>query len=304
MVVYYNYQMTPGLFDDGRDAGKHLLSLAVSLLIHAAILTLLVVYFGSVKIINFSPHLTDVLIAPPLPPGLRLPNVGPLPANLPPVDTDYLDSIPVRRRPPKPKDVAVGPGGPGSGPPADSWYAPGFRLESPLPPPRDVPSADSLRLVIPERAGEPGGGGGAAAPGGRIDVERYLYSDAYGGLGSGLAGYSGYKPRRSGLRGGSYASSAVKGYDLSPWAESVAAAVQNRWTVPNLLSATWEKTVEITVVILKNGRLFSAVVSEPSDDRSFDQAALGAIEESSPLPALPVDFPEASLEVSFVFSKQ
>ena len=137
-----------------------------------------------------------------------------------------------------------------------------------------------------------------------MEIERYLYSDAYGGLGSGLTGYSGYKPRRLGLRGGSYASAAVKGYDLSPWAESVAAAIQDNWAVPNLLSQTWIKTVEITVVILKNGRLFSAVVTEPSDDRSFDKAALEAVEGSSPLPALPIDFPEASLEVSFVFSRQ
>jgi TonB family protein len=137
-----------------------------------------------------------------------------------------------------------------------------------------------------------------------VEVERYLYSDAYGGLGSGLTGYGGFKPRRSGLRGGAYASAAVRGYDLSPWANSVAAVIQGRWAVPHLLTQTWSKTVEITVVILKNGRLFSAIISEPSDDRSFDRSALEAVEDSSPLPALPVDFPEASLEVSLVFSRQ
>jgi TonB family protein len=297
--------MLIGLFEDKRDAGEHLFSLAVSLVVHAAVLGLLILYFGSVKIINLNQNITNVLIAPALPPGLQMPNVGPMPANLPPVDADYLDSIPVRRRPPAAPIEIVGSGGPETGPPVDPRLTQGFLLESAPPTRPDVPSADSLRLPIPDRIGEPAGGAGSyAARPGRVDVERYLYSDAYGGLGSGLAGYSGYKPRRSGLRGGAYASAAIKGYDLSPWAESVAAAIQNNWSVPNLLSQTWIKTVEITVVILKNGRLFSAVISEPSDDRSFDRAALEAVEESSPLPALPIDFPEASLEVSFVFSRQ
>jgi TonB family protein len=297
--------MTIGIFEDKREAGKHLFSLAVSLVVHAAILGLLVLYFGSVKIINFNPNITDVLIVPPLPPGLRMPNVGPMPANLPPVETDYLDSIPVRRRPPVPQPEIIGPGGLETGPPAEARLTQGFRLEQAPASKPDVPSADRLKLPIPDRQGVGAGGAGSyASPPGRVAVERYLYSDAYGGLGSGLSGYSGYKPRRSGLRGGAYASAAVKGYDLSSWAESVAGAIQDKWAVPNLLSQTWSKTVEITVVILKNGRLFSAVISEPSDDRTFDKAALEAVEESSPLPALPVDFPEASLEISLVFSRQ
>jgi TonB family protein len=297
--------MIIGLFEDKREAGKHFFSLAVSLFINAAILGLMILYFGSVKIINLNPNITDVLIVPPLPPGLNLPNVGPMPANLPPVDSDYLDSIPVRRRPPGPPDEIIGSGGIATGPPVEPKLTQGFRIELAPPPRPDVPSADSLRLPIPSRSAEPAGAAGSnAGRPGRVEVERYLYSDAYGGLGSGLTGYSGFKPRRMGLRGGAYASAAVKGYDLSPWAESVAAAIQDNWAVPNLLSQTWIKTVEITVVILKNGRLFSAVVTEPSDDRSFDKAALEAVEGSSPLPALPIDFPEASLEVAFVFSRQ
>jgi TonB family protein len=295
--------MNIGVFEDKLEAGNHLLSLAISLVIHAVVLGVLVLYLGSVKIINLNQNITNVLIAPPLPAGLRLPNVGPMPANLPAVEPDYLDSIPVRRRPPVPVEIP-GTGSLESGPPAEARLTQGFRLE-PIPPPKaDVPSADRLRLPIPNRQGVVGGVGGYVSPPARLDAERYLYSDAYGGLGSGLSGYGGFKPRRSGLRGGAYASAAVRGYDLSPWASSVAAVIQGRWAVPHLLTQTWSKTVEITVVILKNGRLFSAVISEPSDDRSFDRSALEAVEDSSPLPALPVDFPEASLEVSLVFSRQ
>ncbi|OGD20945.1 MAG: hypothetical protein A2W03_07485 [Candidatus Aminicenantes bacterium RBG_16_63_16] len=296
--------MTIGVFEDKLEAGNHLLSLAISLVIHAVLLGVLVLYLGSVKIINLSQNITNVLIAPPLPAGLRLPNVGPMPANLPAVEPDYLDSIPVRRRPPVPPAEAAAAGSLEPGQPVEAGLIQGFRLE-PIPPPKpDVPSADRLRLPIPNRQGVAGGVSGYVSPPARLDAERYLYSDAYGGLGSGLSGYGGFKPRRSGLRGGAYASTAVRGYDLSPWASSVAAVIQGRWGVPHLLTQTWSKTVEITVVILKNGRLFSAVISEPSDDRSFDRSALEAVEDSSPLPALPVDFPEASLEVSLVFSRQ
>ncbi len=296
--------MTIGLSGNGRQAGKHLLSLGISLVVHAVLLGLLIMNLGTVKIINLNQHITNVLIAPPLPPGLSLPNVGPMPDGLPAVEPDYLDSIPVRRRPPSPPAEIPGQGGLESGPPVETRLMQGFRIQPAPPPSPEVPSADRLRLPIPDRRGGAIGGAGGYGSARRVEVERYLYSDAYGGLGSGLSGYSGYKPRRSGLRGGAFASAAVKGYDLSPWANSVASAIQDKWAVPNLLTQSWNKSVEITVVILKNGRLFSAIVSEPSDDRTFDGAALEAIEESSPLPALPVDFPEASLEVSFVFSRQ
>jgi TonB family protein len=62
--------------------------------------------------------------------------------------------------------------------------------------------------------------------------------------------------------------------------------------------------VEIAVVILKNGEISSAAITGPSDDKSFDEIALEAVETSSPLPQLPADFPAASLEISFVFSIQ
>jgi hypothetical protein len=129
--------MTIGVFKGQLDLGKHLLSLAISLVVHAGVLGLLVMYLGSVKIINLSQNITNVLIAPPLPAGLRLPNVGPMPANLPAVELDYLDSIPVRRRPPlPPADVG---GSLESGPPVGAGLTQGFQLE-PIPPPKpDVP---------------------------------------------------------------------------------------------------------------------------------------------------------------------
>jgi TonB family protein len=231
-----------------------------------------------------------------------MPKVSSMPGGLPPVEENYLDFLPVRRRPPIPAEPV---GEPEPGPAVAGELAQAFRLDQAPPPKPDLPSADRLRLPIPDRRPEGTGGGfRTASRRETIDLQTYLYDDSYGGLGSSLTGYAGVKPRRSGLRGGAYASAAVKGYDLSPWANGVAGLIQNKWSVPGTLLPDWNKSVEITVTVLKNGRIFSAIIAEPSDDKSFDQSALEAVEESSPLPALPVDFPEASLEVSLVFTRR
>jgi TonB family protein len=294
--------MSHGVSKDRSEAAKHLFSLAVSLVVHAGVLGFLVVHFASVKLITFDKaRVTDAILAPPLPPGLMLPKVGSMPSDLPPIEPDYLDSIPVRRRPPRAELTAMEAE---AGSFAGSALAQGFRLDQ-SPPKTDLPSGDKLRLPIPDRrlAAAPGASR-AYGPRENVAFETYLYSDAYGGLGAGLTGYSGVKPRRSGLRGGAYASAAVKGYDLTPWANSVAAQIQDKWTVPGTWLKERNKSVEITVVILKNGRIFSAFIAEPSDDRNFDESALEAVKESGQLPALPIDFPEASLEVSLVFTRQ
>jgi len=225
-----------------------------------------------------------------------------MPSDLPPIEPDYLDSIPVRHRPPSPVPTAELPE-PGLSPPPQLTQ--GFRLDQEPPVKPEVPSSDRLRLPIPDRKPRPGASALSARKAAALaDFQTYLYSDGYGGLGAGLTGYSGVKPRRTGLRGGAYASSAVKGYDLTPWANHVASLVQDKWAVPGIRFNELNKAVEITLVVLKNGHIFSAFVAEPSDDRTFDRTALAAVEDSSPLPALPIDFPEASLEVSLVFSRQ
>jgi len=159
--------MTFGLFEDGREARKHLFSLAVSLVAHIAIIALLFVYFGSVKIINLNPNIATVLLAPPPPMGLQLPNVGPMPAGLPPVDDDYLDSIPVRRRPLPPPVEFVGQGGEGPGPPVEPRFTQGFRLE---------PQGDDGEVHGPGGAQLPHGGGGIGLGGdvGGIDQRQQI----------------------------------------------------------------------------------------------------------------------------------
>ena len=96
----------------------------------------------------------------------------------------------------------------------------------------------------------------------------------------------------------------VKNFDLSPWARTVIDLIQKNWSIPPAQMVRTEDTVEIAVVILKNGQIFSAAIVRHSDNRTFDQAALEAVEGSAPLPPLPGGFPAASVEISFVFAQQ
>jgi TonB family protein len=293
------------IFKDKADFGKHALSLALSLLVHAAILYFLVVHFAAVRIIDFPERVTNIVIAPP-PSGLRLPGGKELTSNLSPVEQDFSDFIPrSSRRPPEPlaiPEVAGPPGAPSQ--PVDSRFTSGFRLDQPKAE-ESAAAEDRLRLTIPERRGSKVGGiGGTISPGKKADLSKYLYSGASGGGGSAGAYVSGGRPARSSLRGRTTVAPSVKSYDLSGWARSVVELVQKNWVVPLTQTARSEESVEISVVLLKNGEISALMVVEPSEDGLFDQAAREAIEASLPFPALPEDFPAASLGISFVFARQ
>jgi TonB family protein len=293
------------IFKDKADFGKHALSLALSLLVHAAILYFLVVHFAAVRIIDFPERVTSVIIAPP-PPGLRLPGGKELTSNLPPVDQDFSDFIPrSSRRPPEPLAIPEGEGPSGSpSQPVDSRFTSGFRLDQPKAK-ESAGAEDRLRLTIPERRGSTGGGvGGTTSPGKKADLRKYLYSGASGGRGPAGAYGSGGRPARGSLRGRTTVAPSIKSYDLSAWARNVVEIVQKNWVVPLTQTARSEESVEISVVILKSGEISTVMVVEPSEDRLFDQAAREAIEASLPFPSLPENFPAASLGISFVFARQ
>jgi TonB family protein len=295
-----------GILKDKSGVLKHVISLAASIAVHAAILYLLAVHFVSVKFIDFGPPVTEVVIAPPPSGILRLPGVGGLPGNLPAVDLDFQDTIPRRPRAPlAPTPVPEEEAEFYSRRPVDPRLTSGFRLDQGAPEKPGPASGAGLRLPIAERGGGVTGGAAGYIPPRRAgDLRRYLYSGqagtggAYGGVSSG--GGQG----RTGQRGRPQVSSSVKSYDLSPWARTVIELVQKKWTVPPAAGSKTDENVEISVVVLKSGGLSAIVVVTPSDDRLFNQSAQDAIEESLPFPPLPDDFPEPSLELYFVFSRQ
>jgi TonB family protein len=92
-----------------------------------------------------------------------------------------------------------------------------------------------------------------------------------------------------------------KGYDISPWAEGVVDRIQKNWAISPAQEISEKAVVEISVIIEKNGELSSYKIVNSSLEPLLDQAALKALELSSPFPKLPDDFPYRNLEAYFVF---
>ncbi len=135
-----------------------------------------------------------------------------------------------------------------------------------------------------------------------IDFTRYLFP------GTGISGTTGGggRPGRPGKKGaqafiGGAAPSNVQKYDFSPWANAVMNRIQKNWSIAAPGDFAWKGEVGITVVIGKNGNLTLIEVIASSKIDALDQAAVTALELSLPFPALPVDFPNSSLEVYFIF---
>jgi TonB family protein len=294
------------IFKNKSDLLKHVFSLAVSLAVHAAVIYVLAVHFVSVKIIDFGPRVTNVVIAPPPSGMLRLPGVGGLPGNLPVVDPDFQDFIPRRARAPQaPASIPEEEAEFFPRQPVDARLTSGFRLDQSAPEKSGPASGARLRLPIAERKGGVTGGVTGYIPPRRAgDLRRYLYSGqaGSGGASRGISSAGGL--RGTGPRGRPPVSPSVRASDLSPWARTVVELIQKKWVVPPAAVPKAVETVEISVVVLKTGALSAIVIVAPSDDRLFDQSARDAIEESLPFPPLPADFPEPSLGLFFVFSRQ
>jgi TonB family protein len=97
------------------------------------------------------------------------------------------------------------------------------------------------------------------------------------------------------------ASFRVEDYDISPWAEQVMSTILINWIIPYPQELGVKGVVGISVIIEKNGELSSARVVSSSLVLLLDEAALNALRESAPFPALPQGFPHVSLEAYFEF---
>jgi len=285
---------------------RHGLSFLVSLVIHAGLIYFLLVHFVSVRIIDFREQVTSVLLVPPE--KLHLPRIE---GNLPnPQDWGaQFPELASRRARLRGKAVETGvaesPKETFGGPPFDSRLTSQFRL-SRTPPEKEGSSSDKRpRFTLPvSPQGGPGRADVGTFPAPSRDLRQYLHGTPSGRGGSSLGAYYGRRAGPASTYSRAAAPAVVKNYDLSPWARTVIELIQKNWTIPSTQMAPSEDTVEIAVVILKNGQISSAAIVSPSDNKTFDQVALEAVEESAPLPPLPRDFPAASVEISFVFSQQ
>lgn len=94
----------------------------------------------------------------------------------------------------------------------------------------------------------------------------------------------------------------IENYDLTPWAKRVLLSIEKNWLIPMATEERVDQPVEITIVIEKNGKIYSIKVKQSSNSDTFDQAAVNALRLSSPLPSLPRDFPDNNLEARFIFT--
>lgn len=93
----------------------------------------------------------------------------------------------------------------------------------------------------------------------------------------------------------------TKGHDLGPWGNQVVAIVRSNWIIPVAAQLGLKGVVGISFQVDRQGNIGGLAIVSESGIPSFDQAALNALKSSSPLPPLPVYYPEPVLTAIFRF---
>lgn len=101
--------------------------------------------------------------------------------------------------------------------------------------------------------------------------------------------------------GGANVPDNVRRFDFRLWANEAAARVQKNWSLLPYGGGSWKGEVGILIMISKAGEILGAEIKVSSNIELLDQVALSALQTSSPLPPLPDDFPNSSLEMYLVF---
>jgi len=182
-----------------------------------------------------------------------------------------------------------------SGAGAAGAWRPGFALTYPKRTPLDLgkPSENSLEdFLKPSRYQT------------RTDIDFSKYLGSHVPLsgppgGGGTPGAGGKGP--GGQARGASVSLNIARYDFSPWANEVMNRIQKNWSLGQSSTGSWKGEVGISVLMTKSGELLAVEVASTSKVDVLDQAALRALQMSAPFPPLPADFPNARLEMYFVF---
>jgi TonB family protein len=95
-----------------------------------------------------------------------------------------------------------------------------------------------------------------------------------------------------------------RGFDISFWAQKVAARIFENWFIPAELMPGMESDGEvgIAVSIKKSGQVLAQKIQRSSELQLLDQAALNALVISSPFPSLPNAFSNDTLDAYFLFN--
>lgn len=90
-------------------------------------------------------------------------------------------------------------------------------------------------------------------------------------------------------------------FELKAWSQKILPVIQKNWNIPLVTETSPVSATFLTVVIEKDGTVFSNKIKKSAGVPVLDQAALNAVAFSTPLPALPGDFPARSIELTLQF---
>ncbi len=107
-------------------------------------------------------------------------------------------------------------------------------------------------------------------------------------------------PGGSGAAGLAGTRSALEELRLRPYYNRLWEHVKGHWAVPPGVRGRGLSVI-VSVVIDRQGRILRTVLEESSGSRAFDESALRALARSEPLPPIPEDVADATLEVGFRF---
>jgi len=92
----------------------------------------------------------------------------------------------------------------------------------------------------------------------------------------------------------------VSDFPFTYYLRQIQTKISERWTPPQTVTAGGARAV-IRFEIGRDGHVSGQVLERSSGDAGYDQSALRAVAEASPLPPLPAEFKAASLRVHFGF---
>jgi TonB family protein len=293
---------------NGRSARQRYMAWGVSLVLHGLLVYGLAHARFTIKILNLGTRVQNVRIAPPV--RLSVPRI---------VGAPFRGGTSPEATPEEMASPGRGPGGRrglGSAPPSPPLTAsaagppPNVPAQGPVIPSLAAKFRDSLASRY--RTGEgselmialapPGTKAAAGTPGKGSAPDFYQFITGSpgleeGGLGGGSAkGWGGAGGQRAGI------SIPLKGYNLAPWAQKVLELIVKNWELPWASGLSERTQVRVIVVVRKNGELASIELVEGTARDVLDEAALRAVRESLPFPALPDDFPGDFLEASIEFT--
>lgn len=93
--------------------------------------------------------------------------------------------------------------------------------------------------------------------------------------------------------------SGAKDAEFQPYLEEMHNQISGKWQPP---AVNKDAEVIIKFTILRNGHVINPEVAKSSGDKDVDESALKALRRSSPLPPLPMSFPQDQVTVNFNFT--